>query len=602
MDKLTAIKIKYIDGTYSDEIPLSATAQNVDWDNNNTIVDIIGDVDFSTDGSLQTQINNILAQKGSNSGIATLDSNGKVPSSQLPSYVDDVLEYSSRSAFPSTGESGKIYIALDTNLTYRWSGTTYVEISPSLALGETSSTAYRGDRGKTAYDHATDSSKLTTAQSSGLYKIGTTAQGHVASATNVVKSDITALGIPGSNKAFYGTCDTSASSQTKIVTLANTSSVWELVAGTVVAVKFTYTNTYSATNNYPCLLNVNNSGAKNIYYGNTATPTGTNSLAFGRANCVNQYVYDGTNWVWCGTSADAMVGQGYGIDSRSSAATAVTATLNGYVLMDNGIVVIKFNYNVPASATLNINDQGAKAIYYNDAAITNNIIKAGYTATFIYNNYYRLIAIDKGGAGLPAQQMTQAQYQALPSSEKMADKLYFITDATEGQVAEDIVYDNTSTSLTSNNVQDAIDELARGAVIELTLAQYNALTPEEQNNGTIYYIIDDEGNALAEDIYYDNTSSNLTSTNVQDAVDEIDEKMDNNVLYIKNIPVSVATSNTIVNYSDSRITPQHVLAEAVWASPSNITTDVTWSTETAGYITMNGTCTTATTVNVVLVR
>lgn len=184
----------------------------------------------------------------------------------------------------------------------------------------------------------------------------------------------------------------------------------------------------------------------------------------------------------------------------------------------------------------------------------------------------------------------------------MADRLYFITDATEGQVAEDIVYDNTSTSLTSNNVQDAIDELARGAVIELTLAQYNALTPEEQNNGTIYYIIDDEGNALAEDIYYDNTSSNLTSTNVQDAVDEIDEKMDNNVLYIKNIPVSVATSNTIVNYSDNRITPQHVLAEAVWASPSAITTDVTWSTETTGYLTMTGTCTTATTVNVVLVR
>jgi hypothetical protein len=56
--------------------------------------------------------------------------------------------------FPVTGESGKIYIALDTNLTYRWGGSTYVEISPSLALGETSASAYRGDRGKTAYDHS----------------------------------------------------------------------------------------------------------------------------------------------------------------------------------------------------------------------------------------------------------------------------------------------------------------------------------------------------------------------------------------------------------------------------------------------------------------
>lgn len=601
MDKLTAIKIKYIDGTYSDEIPLSAIAQNIDWDSSHSIVDILGNVDFSTKGSIQTQINNILAQKGAANGIATLDSSGQVPSTQLPSYVDDVLEYASRLSFPATGESGKIYVALNTNLTYRWTGSTYVEISKSLALGETSSTAYRGDHGKIAYDHATDSNRLTTAQSSGLYKIATTSEGHVANVTAVTKSDITNLDIPGSTKAFYGTCSTSASTQTKAVTLSN-STGWALVTGVVVAVKFTYTNTYNSTTSTPCKLNVNSTGAKNIYYGNTATPTGTNPLAFGRANCVNQYVYDGTNWVWCGTSADAMVGQGYGIDSRSSAATAVTAALDGYVLMDNGIVVIKFNYDVPASATLNINNQGAKAIYYNDAPIIDKTIKAGYTATFIYNNYYRLIAIDKGGAGLPAQQMTQAEYNALPSAEKMADRLYFITDATEGQVAEDIVYDNTSTSLTSNNVQDAIDELARGAVIELTLAQYNALTPEEQNNGTIYYIIDDEGNALAEDIYYDNTSSNLTSTNLQDAVDEIDGKMDNNVLYIKNIPVSVATSNTIVNYSDNRITPQHVLAEAVWASPSAITTDVTWSTETAGYIKMTGTCTTATTVNVVLVR
>lgn len=87
-------------------------------------------------------------------GVATLDSGGKVPSAQLPSFVDDVLEYDSISAFPGTGEAGKIYVALDTNKTYRWGGSSYVEISESLALGETSSTAYRGDRGKTAYDHS----------------------------------------------------------------------------------------------------------------------------------------------------------------------------------------------------------------------------------------------------------------------------------------------------------------------------------------------------------------------------------------------------------------------------------------------------------------
>lgn len=79
---------------------------------------------------------------------------GVVPASQLPSYVDDVLEYANLASFPATGESGKIYVAIDTNITYRWSGSTYVEISASLALGETSSTSYRGDRGKAAYDHS----------------------------------------------------------------------------------------------------------------------------------------------------------------------------------------------------------------------------------------------------------------------------------------------------------------------------------------------------------------------------------------------------------------------------------------------------------------
>lgn len=79
---------------------------------------------------------------------------GKVPSSQLPSFVDDVLEYATVSKFPTTGESGKIYVATSTNKTYRWSGSAYVEVAGGIALGETASTAYRGDRGKTAYDHS----------------------------------------------------------------------------------------------------------------------------------------------------------------------------------------------------------------------------------------------------------------------------------------------------------------------------------------------------------------------------------------------------------------------------------------------------------------
>lgn len=88
------------------------------------------------------------SEMGKAGGVATLDGTGQVPARQLPSFVDDVLEYASKSAFPARGETGKIYVALDTNLTWRWSGSAYVEISKSLALGETSSTAYPGDKGK----------------------------------------------------------------------------------------------------------------------------------------------------------------------------------------------------------------------------------------------------------------------------------------------------------------------------------------------------------------------------------------------------------------------------------------------------------------------
>ncbi len=96
----------------------------------------------------------LASQKGANNGVAELDSAGKIPVSQLPSYVSDVIEYNSQSAFPASGEGSKIYVAKDTNKTYRWTGSAYVEISPSIALGETSATAYRGDRGKTAYVHS----------------------------------------------------------------------------------------------------------------------------------------------------------------------------------------------------------------------------------------------------------------------------------------------------------------------------------------------------------------------------------------------------------------------------------------------------------------
>lgn len=104
------------------------------------------------DTTITNSLNAFISTKGQPSGLAELDSTGKVPAAQLPSYVDDVLEFSTKAQFPQTGETGKIYVSKDTNLTYRWTGTQYLEISQSLALGETPSTAYPGDKGKANRD------------------------------------------------------------------------------------------------------------------------------------------------------------------------------------------------------------------------------------------------------------------------------------------------------------------------------------------------------------------------------------------------------------------------------------------------------------------
>lgn len=108
---------------------------------------LIGDT-----SELNNKIQEFIDSKGAPNGLASLNESGIIPSAQLPSYVDDVIEVDTFSNLPGTGESGKIYIVQDTNLTYRWSGTHYVEISKSLALGETSSTAYPGDKGKATTD------------------------------------------------------------------------------------------------------------------------------------------------------------------------------------------------------------------------------------------------------------------------------------------------------------------------------------------------------------------------------------------------------------------------------------------------------------------
>lgn len=142
-----------------------SNAHTLDWDGNawyqgSIKVGGTGWDDATDEVAYKSDITNL---KGTANGLAELDSTGKILTSQLPSYVDDVIEgyyYNDKFYKESTHttqiteETSKIYVDLNTDKTYRWSGSAFVVISETLALGNTSSTAYRGDRGKAAYDHS----------------------------------------------------------------------------------------------------------------------------------------------------------------------------------------------------------------------------------------------------------------------------------------------------------------------------------------------------------------------------------------------------------------------------------------------------------------
>ena len=129
----------------------------------------------TSDDSLRKELTAFKNTKGKANGLASLDDSGKVPSTQLPSYVDDVLEYLNVASFPATGETGKIYVEVLGNTTYRWTGSGYVKITS----GEVSSVAgkkgivtlTKADVGLPNVDNTNDSvknvasaTKLTTAR------------------------------------------------------------------------------------------------------------------------------------------------------------------------------------------------------------------------------------------------------------------------------------------------------------------------------------------------------------------------------------------------------------------------------------------------------
>lgn len=207
---------------------------------------------------------------------------GTIAAANLPSYVDDVLEYAGTSKFPSTGEAGKIYTDTTTNKIYRWGGSSYVVISDTIALGETNSTAYRGDRGKTAYNHSQITSgnpHKVTKSDVGLGSVDNTSDANKsvkyaksATANNPIKTT-------GTGAAYAATVDG--------------------ITALTIGVKFTMVPHVTSTTRAPTL-NVNSLGAKSIRMRLTSSTTATiqlTSASFLTANKPVNVTYDGTYWV-----------------------------------------------------------------------------------------------------------------------------------------------------------------------------------------------------------------------------------------------------------------------------------------------------------------
>lgn len=152
----------YVDSSNASQDVITATKADKSYVDNQDAL-LATNISSRTTKAYVDQQDNILSGRidlkaDSNAVTAALSTKadligGKIPESQLPTMVDDVLTYDTQSLFPIIGEDGKIYIAKDTNKSFRWTGSSYVELSSGVVLGETSATAYRGDRGKTAYDH-----------------------------------------------------------------------------------------------------------------------------------------------------------------------------------------------------------------------------------------------------------------------------------------------------------------------------------------------------------------------------------------------------------------------------------------------------------------
>ena len=324
------------------------------------------------------------SEKGAANGVAELDSSGKVPTSQLPQIVPfTISQQPSNVSFSEAGDQVTFSLTAaggSGTYTYQWQ-----ILAESGWIDLTGSTR----------SYLTMAANRTVA-----------VRCIVSDGTDTIYSDIAYAYRSGATQYYseyavnagnYGVCSTAAETQTKEVEIPGL----VVTTGVTIHVSFTNANTASSPK-----LSVNGSTAKYmVQYGSIAIGT-TASTNGWQAGAVVSFTYNGTYWVrdqgynTNSTYSNASLGNGKGSCTPASDSTELSVTLSGYALTTGGRVTVLFLGDVPANATLNINDKGAKAITAKGAngiaTITEGVIKNGDTATFIYDGtFYQLLSIDR---------------------------------------------------------------------------------------------------------------------------------------------------------------------------------------------------------------
>ena len=250
----------------------------------------------------------------------------------------------------------------------------------------------------TKYDAATTSAAglMSANDKTKLNGIATGATANTASTTSPKAAGTAAVG----SETNYARGDHVHPAQTTVSGNAGTAT--KFASAQSVALTGDVTGSASSQAGWSVTTTLANSGVTAGSYGPTANVTGSNGAtidvpqitvdAKGRVTSITNRTY--TSKDSNTTYSNAGLGNGYGTCSTEAATVAKTVALSSYALSTQGRVSVRFDENVPAAATLNINSKGAKAIYYKGAAITEGIILGGDIVTFVYNGtQYEIVNI-----------------------------------------------------------------------------------------------------------------------------------------------------------------------------------------------------------------